>query len=78
MRLALFISFIFFSVTAPAQRSLKIFTEKENDVTVFYAVNNEYCPVSVELTLTLDKPGKQRVFKWRVCGAGICAAVQAV
>jgi murein DD-endopeptidase MepM/ murein hydrolase activator NlpD len=54
MRLALFISFIFFSVTAPAQRSLKIFTEKENDVTVFYAVNNEYCPVSVELTLTLD------------------------
>jgi hypothetical protein len=36
------------------QTNLKIFVEKEDDRKVFYAQNNEFCPVSVELTLELD------------------------
>lgn len=54
MRTAVTFILVFFSFSVAAQRNLKIFTEKENDVTVFYASNEEYCPVSVEITLTRD------------------------
>lgn len=37
-----------------AQSNLKIVTAKENGATVFYASSSEYCPVSLEITLTLD------------------------
>lgn len=43
-----------FSGMAIAQNNLKIFIEKEDDRKVFYAQNNEFCPVSVQLTLELD------------------------
>jgi murein DD-endopeptidase MepM/ murein hydrolase activator NlpD len=54
MRPVLFIFSIFVCFTVVAQRNLKISTAKEGDATVFYAENNEFCPVSVEITLTLE------------------------
>lgn len=36
------------------QEKLMVFTAKENGETVFYASNEEYCPVSVEMTITLE------------------------
>lgn len=42
------------SITVFSQTNLKLFAEKEGDKTVLYAQNNEYCPVSVWLTLTLQ------------------------
>lgn len=54
MRLAIFLIAVISSFGVSAQHNLKIFTVKENDATVFYAVNNEFCPVSVEITLTLE------------------------
>lgn len=37
-----------------AQSNMKIFIVKEGDQTVFYAQNNEFCPVSIQMTLDLD------------------------
>jgi murein DD-endopeptidase MepM/ murein hydrolase activator NlpD len=37
-----------------SQSNLRIFARKEGDNTVLYADNNEVCPVSVQLTLSLD------------------------
>lgn len=37
-----------------AQSNLKIFTARENGATVFYADNNEYCPVSLVMNTTLE------------------------
>lgn len=40
--------------TVFSQSNLRIFARKEGDNTVLYADNNEVCPVSVLLTLSLD------------------------
>ncbi|MES2330755.1 MAG: M23 family metallopeptidase [Bacteroidota bacterium] len=44
----------FFSCMGIAQSNLKIFVEKEGDRKIFYAQNNEFCPVSIRVTLDLD------------------------
>lgn len=54
MRLLVLLGLIFIGLDVSAQGSLKIFTVKENNETVFYAANNEYCPVSLEVTLILE------------------------
>lgn len=40
--------------TVFSQNNLRIFARKEGDNTVLYADNNEVCPVSIQLTLSLD------------------------
>lgn len=42
------------ALPAEAQSNLKISVVTENGASVFYADNGEFCPVSVEFTLTLD------------------------
>lgn len=54
MRFLWIILISFFSYTAVAQTNLRIFVEKEDDRKVFYAQNNEFCPVSVQMTVELD------------------------
>ena len=40
-----------------AQSNLKIFVEKEDEKKIFYVQNNEFCPVSIQVTLELNNMG---------------------
>ena len=54
MKKIFFILFCFCSFTGFSQSNFKIFVVKERESTVLYAQNDEFCAVSVLLTLTLD------------------------
>lgn len=54
MRVVLLALLLSLHLSGRAQGNIRISVEKEDAATVFYAENNEYCPVSVEFTLILD------------------------
>lgn len=66
MKILILFLFNLVALLAMAQPKISFFTEKTSQGIIFYANNNEYCPVSTQMSFSLSnlKPttGKQSVF----------------
>lgn len=54
MKVFVFSLFVFLCLSGFAQPDVKLFAEKKNDGFILYVFNNEFCPVSVTVSLDLE------------------------